>query len=87
MEAVDNSGCTSHASDAASYPPSQLSLSCTFPTYEGENPDLTESCHIVTGPEVMEPDSFERAANIIVSPSHFEVETGSESSWLDNTDW
>ena len=86
MEDSDNS-ITSCTSDAESYAASELSLSCSFFSFEGENLDHMESSHDDTGSEIIEPYSFEPIASGDDSPSLPPEESESESSRLGNTDW
>ena len=85
MEESNNSTSSAGTSDADSYAASELSLSCSFSSFEGENPDDTvESSHEDAGSEIIEPYSFEPVASGIDTTSHAIVESESDSSRLDN---
>ena len=79
MEGGENSSYSSGASDADSYTASELSLSCSFSSFEEENSGATENSHEDT---VIEPYSFGPIASAVGSPSHSEVEYESESPGL-----
>ena len=87
MEESKNSISSSGTNDADSYAASEIRLSCFFSSFEGENPDPIESSHEDTDSEIIEPYSFEPIASGEYSPSHSPVESESEFSRLDNTDW
>ena len=87
MEESDNSISSSGTNDADSHVASELSLSCLFSSFEGENPDPVESSHEDTGSEIIEPYSFEPTASGEDSPSSPPEEYESEPSRLDSIDW
>ena len=74
MEESDNSISFSGTNDADSYAASEIRLSCSFSSFEVENPDPIESSHEDTGSEIIEPYSFEPIASGEYSPSHSPVE-------------
>ena len=86
MEESDNSISSSGINDADSYATSEIRLNSFF-SIEGENPDPIESSHEDASSEIIEPYNFEPIASGEYSPSHSSVESESEFSRLDNTDW
>ena len=64
---------TSSTDDTDSSSDSELHLSCSFPSFEGENefPDSSESSHEDTDPEIIRPYSFEPVASGSVSLCDF----------------
>ena len=88
MEESNNSISSAGTSDADSYTASELSLSHSFSSFKRGNPDDTvESKNEDAGSEIIEPYIFEPVASGVESTSHAVVESESDSSRLDNTDW
>ena len=84
----NNSISSAGTSDADSYAAGELSLSCSFSSFEGDNPDdAVESSHEDADSEIIEPYSFEPVAIGVDSLSDALVESESNSSRLDNMDW